>query len=487
MGRDDSDIDMREIARRVLQDNGFRIDLPERFERDANAPAGLVDLTHLPWSSIDNETSRDLDQLEVAERLGGGAIRMLVAIADVDAFLPQGSPLDDYAANNTMSLYTGVQTFPMLPHALSEGESSLLEGEARLAMVTDMVVRPDGSVDEARTRIYPARVMNKAKLVYEHVGAWLESGGDPPESATIQDQVRMHDEAAQRLRERRFEHGALELETIEARTVAKGGKVVDLELQHKNRARELVEDLMIAVNGATARFLETRGYSSIRRVVRAPKRWERIVELAAELGTQLPREPDRRALADFVAKRRKADPTRFADLSLSIVKLLGPGEYVLQRSADPDIGHFGLAVDDYAHSTAPNRRYPDLITQRLLKAAIVKAPSPYSDDQLLAIAAHCTERENAARKVERTMRKVAAAVLLSSRIGETFDAIVTGAADKGTFARLFRPPAEGRIVKGEHGLDVGDLVKVKLVDTEPTRGFIDFVALGRNPRSGAHG
>lgn len=481
MGRDDGDIDMREVARRTLLDNGFRIDLPEHVEV-GHGQLDAKDLRGLPWSSIDNETSRDLDQLEVAERLDDGSIRMSVAIADVDAYVPKGSALDDYAANNTMSLYTGVQTFPMLPRDLSEGATSLLEGEERLAMVTEMVVRMDGSVDETQTRIFQAWVQNKAKLVYEDIGRWLESGGEPPNTRVIEDQVLLHDEAAQRLRGRRFERGALELETIEARAVAKNGRIVDLELQHKNRARELVEDLMIAVNGATARFLEMRGYSSIRRVVRAPKRWERIVELAAELGTQLPAEPDRRALSDFVAKRRQADPVRFADLSLSIVKLLGPGEYVLQRSADPDIGHFGLAVDDYAHSTAPNRRYPDLITQRLLKAANDDRRSPYSDDELLALAAHCTARENAARKVERTMRKVGAAVLLSSRIGETFDAIVTGVADKGTFARLFRPPAEGRIVKGERGLDVGDLVKVKLVDTEPTRGFIDFVALGRNAR-----
>jgi exoribonuclease-2 len=476
---------MREVARRVLQDNGFLVDCPRELNDSITRDERLAakDMRMLPWSSIDNETSQDLDQLEYAERLEDGAIRLYVAIADVDALVPKGSPIDDYAANNTMSLYTGVQTFPMLPEILSHGETSLLEGRERLAMVTEMVVRMDGTLDESATRIYQARVQNKAKLVYEEIGAWLESDADPPRDGDIQEQVLLHDEAAQRLRERRFDRGALELETIEARTVAKGGRVVDLELQHKNRARELVEDLMIAVNGATARFLETRGYSSIRRVVRAPKRWERIVELAAELGFELPREPDRRSLADFVAKRRKADPIRFADLSLSIVKLLGPGEYVLQRSADPDIGHFGLAVDDYAHSTAPNRRYPDLITQRLIKAASAGEQSPYSDDQLLAQAAHCTERENAARKVERTMRKVAAAVLLSSRIGETFDAIVTGVADKGTFARLFRPPAEGRIVKGERGLDVGDLVKVKLVDTEPTRGFIDFVAVGRGGRS----
>ena len=484
MAREDADIDMREVARRVLRENGFRPDVPRELDDTVTRDEweGAKDLRHLPWSSIDNETSRDLDQLEYAERLDGGAIRMFVAIADVDAFVPKGSPIDDHAANNAMSLYTGVQTFPMLPEILSHGDTSLLENQQRLAMVTEMVVRPDGQLDESATRIYQARVENKAKLVYEEIGAWLESGGEPPRAAEIREQVLIHDEAAQRLREHRLDRGALELETIEARTVAKGGRVIDLELQHKNRARELVEDLMIAVNGATARFLETRGYSSIRRVVHAPRRWDRIVELAAALGSRLPMEPDRRALADFVIKRRKADPSRFADVSLSIVKLLGPGEYVLQRSADPDIGHFGLAVDDYAHSTAPNRRYPDLITQRLLKAAAAGARSPYSDDELLATAAHCTERENAARKVERTMRKVAAAVLLSSRIGDTFDGIVTGATPKGTFARLFRPPAEGRIVQGEHGLDVGDLVQVELLDTNPTRGFIDFASVGRKRR-----
>jgi len=484
MARADADIDMREVARRVLREHGFRPDVPRELDDTVTRAdwEGAADLRHLAWSSIDNETSRDLDQLEYAERLDGGAIRLLVAIADVDVFVPKGCPIDDYAATNAMSLYTGVQTFPMLPEVLSHGDSSLLEHQERLAMVTEMVVRPDGQLDEPATRIYQARVENKAKLVYEAVGAWLESGGAPPRSGVIRDQVLLHDEAAQRLREHRFERGALALETIEARTVARGGRVVDLELQHKNRARELVEDLMIAVNGATARFLETRGYASIRRVVRAPRRWDRIVELAAQYGSRLPRDPDRRALADFVAGRRQADPVRFADASLSIAKLLGPGEYVLQRSEDPDIGHFGLAVDDYAHSTAPNRRYPDLVTQRLLKAAAAGAPSPYSDAELLAIAAHCTERENAARKVERTMRKVAAAVLLSSRIGETFDGIVTGASPKGTYVRLFRPPAEGRVVRGEHGLDVGDLVRVELLDTDPARGFIDFASVARARR-----
>jgi len=470
---------MRDVARRVLIEHGFRADVPRELDDTVTREEleEARDLRGLPWSSIDNETSRDLDQLEVAERLPGGAIKVYVAIADVDAFVPKGSPIDAYAGTNTLSLYTGVQVFPMLPEVLSHGESSLLEGQERLAMVTEMIVQPDGTLAEDATQIYAARVENKAKLVYEDVGAWLEHDAEPPRDRDIRTQVLMHDEAAQRLRARRFERGALELETIEARPVAKGGKIVDLELQHKNRAKELVEDLMIAVNGATARFLETRGYASIRRVVHAPKRWERIVALAAELGGQLPVEPDRRALAEFVAARRKADPLRFADLSLAIVKLLGPGAYLLQRATDPDVGHFGLAVDDYAHSTAPNRRYPDLITQRLLKAAGAGARAPYSDDELLAIAAHCTERENAARKVERILRKVAAAMLLAPRIGETFDAIVTGVSSKGTFARLLRPPAEGMVVRGEQGLDVGDRVRVKLVDTEPNRGFIDFAVV----------
>lgn len=471
------ELDMAQVAQRVLVDNGFRAEVSADPVPGQPVVSEPRDLRALPWSSIDNESSRDLDQLEVAESMEGGAIRLYVAIADVDAYVRQGSPLDRHAAQNTLSLYTGVRTFPMLPIALSEGASSLLEGQERLAMVTEMVVRADGTIDDDATNIYQAHVANRAKLIYEEVGAWLEGNGPAPRDAAIAAQVRLHDEAAQRLRQRRFEQGALELETIEARPISRGGRIVALELTHKSRARELIEDLMIAVNGATARFLERRGRSSIRRVVKAPKRWDRIVALAAESGTQLPAAPDRKALADFVARGRQRDPLRFPELSLAIVKLLGPGDYQLQRAADPDLGHFGLAVDDYAHSTAPNRRYPDLVTQRLLKAAAYGQASPYSDDELLAIAAHCTERENAARKVERTMRKIAAATLLSGRIGDTFDAIVTGVASKGTFARLLQPPAEGRIVRGEAGLDVGDRVKVQLIDTEPTSGFIDFAAV----------
>lgn len=470
---------MVEIARRVLRENGFEPDMPSGIERSIPAADPIedaIDLRALPWSSIDNEESRDLDQIEWAELLPDKSIRLRVGIADVDAYAPKHSEIDRYAATNTTTLYTGVHIFPMLPEELSTDRTSLLDNRDRLAVITEFVVAENGDLDDTQTKIYPAHVRNHAKLVYERVGAWLEGHGEAPAGHAIATQVALHDQAAQRLRRQRHAHGALDFETIEARPVTQDGRVVDLVVVHKNRARELVEDLMIAANGATARYLEQRSRSSIRRIVRKPKRWDRIVELAGSLGFTLPAEPSATSLADFLETRRAAAPDKFGDLSLSVVKLLGPGEYALQRATDPDTGHFGLAVDDYAHSTAPNRRFPDLITQRLLKACAAGGPAPYSDDELVELAQHCTDRENAARKVERTMRKVAAALLLHDRIGEVFDGIITGSGPKGVFVRLFKTPtAEGRIVGHEQGLDVGDKVKVRLVDTEPNRGFIDFV------------
>jgi len=471
---------MVQLARRVVQDNGFTVDMPAGLLSSIAAKdpdEGARDLRSLAWSSIDNQESRDLDQIEVAERLPDGTIRVLIGIADVDALVPKGSPVDHFAWLNTVSLYTGVHTFAMLPEELSTDRTSLLEdGKDRLAVVTELVVRADGNLDDSKTQIYGAVVNNKAKLVYEQVGAWLEGRGTAPHGGqVIADQLKLQDEAAQRLRKLRHLHGALDLETIEANPVMKGDEIVDLQVQDQNRARELIEDLMIAANGATARYLETMKRSSMRRVVAKPKRWDRIVVLAASLGTTLPAEPDAKALNEFIMDRHKKAPDKFADLSLSIVKLLGPGIYVLQRANEPDQGHFGLAVDDYSHSTAPNRRYPDLITQRLLKTASRGQPPAYTDDELLALAQHCTEREDAARKVERTMRKVVAAQYLTPRIGESFDGIITGVSDKGVFVRLFNPPAEGRIVRGENGVDVGDKVHVRLVDTAPAKGFIDFV------------
>jgi exoribonuclease-2 len=472
--------DMVAIARGVLVANGFDPAMPPALERSIpprDPLEGERDLRMLPWSSIDNEESRDLDQIEVAAELPDGSIRVAVGIADVDALVPKGSPIDVHALRNTTTLYTGVHVFPMLPEVLSVDRTSLLDGQERLAVITDFVVDREGIVDDAQTRIFIARVLNKAKLVYESVGAFLEGKGPGPKDPAIVDQLRVQDIAAQRLRRRRHENGALALESVEARTIAKDGQVIDVEVVQPNRARELIEDLMIAANGATARYLELHGWSSIRRVVRAPRRWDRLIELAKSYGFVLPEVPTPRPLAEFLESRKAADPARFADVSLAVVKLIGPGEYALQRATDPDTGHFGLAVDDYAHSTAPNRRYPDLVTQRLLKACARGDEPPYSDAELADIARQCTDRETSARKVERTMRKVAAAVLLSTRVGDTFDAIITGATDKGVFARLLHPAAEGRVVRGDRGLDVGDLVKVKLVDTNVAKGFVDFEAL----------
>ena len=474
-----ADVDLVAVAKRVAEEAGFATEPPAGADAGLTLtePPGIRDLRELPWSSIDNEESRDLDQIEYVEELAEDRIRVRVAIADVAALVERGSPIDRYAAQNTATLYTGVRVFPMLPESLAFDRTSLLEGRDRVAIVTEIIVGADGSTHDISTNVYPAWVCNKAKMAYERVGAFLDGdAGSAPTLSVIAEQLQLQARVTGWLRQRRIECGALELETIEARPITKDGRVVDLEVIRKSRARELVEDLMIAVNSATARVLERRMSSSIRRVVRAPKRWDRIVELARSYGTELPATPNVRALGAFVAERRKADPDNFAELSLTIVKLLGPGEYLLQRPADPDYGHFGLAVDDYMHSTAPNRRYPDLVTQRLLGAAAANVPSPYTDDELSAIAAHCTEREDAARKVERTMRKVIAATMLSRRIGETFDAIVTGASPRGTYVRLRRPPAEGRVIAGEPGLDVGDRVKVRLVATDPTRGFIDFAA-----------
>ena len=469
--------DLVAIARDVAVREGFVVEFPphDLVEKALDAhDTSIVDERERPWSSIDNRESTDLDQIETSERLADDVIRVKLGIADVDAFVPRHSALDRHAARNTTSLYAGIATFPMLPDELSSGASSLLPKLDRLAVITQIDVAKDGRIVDAT--VYRALTRNHAKLVYEDVGAWLEGHGEPPSDPVILDQVKMQDEAAQRLRRRRVEHGALEFETVEARAVAKDGAVVDLKLTLKSRARELIEDLMIAANGATARWLEERRFASIRRIVRKPKRWDRIVALAATFDVKLPAEPDAPALAAFLNERRAKDPPRFAETSLAVVKLMGPGEYAV---ADPDTPetHFGLAVDDYAHSTAPNRRYGDLVTQRLLKSCARGDRPPYSAAELLPIAERCSEREDHARKFERTMRKVGAALFLSTRIGSEYDAIVTGVTAKGTFVRTIDPPAEGRVIRNEQGLDVGDRTRVRLVATEPTRGFIDFVRI----------
>jgi exoribonuclease-2 len=486
-------VDLKDVAERVMRENGFEPDFPPAVAAEIAAlrqhppaigtSAGVKDLRDRLWSSIDNDDSRDLDQIEFAEALDGGRVRVLIGIADVDQFVRKGSAIDSYAARETTSVYTGVRTFPMLPPELSTSATSLNEDGERAAMVTEFIVSADGTVSDGS--VYPALVRNHARLTYNAVGAWLEGHGPAPApiaaSSELAEQIHLQDAVAQALRKERYRHGALDIETIETHAVlaqpGPGGlddmaRVVDIDVQTKTRASELIEDFMIAANGVVARTLDK--VSSIRRIVRIPKRWDRIVALAAEQGGQLPAAPDSKALNDFLAARRAADPDRFADLSLAVIKLMGPGEYVLERPGDPEQGHFGLAVEDYTHSTAPNRRFADLVTQRILKAFSIGAAPPYSDGELTAIAANCTKKADDARKVERAMLKRIAAVAMSGRVGEEFNAIVTGASEKGTFVRVLQPHVEGMLVRGKEGLDVGDRVRVKLVKTDVNSGFIDF-------------
>jgi exoribonuclease-2 len=439
--------------------------------------ANLRDLTGLLWASIDNDDSRDLDQLTVAELRPDRSVKILVAIADVDALVKKDSALDGHAKHNTTSVYTSGDMFPMLPEKLSTDLTSLGEGEDRLAVVVDMTITEDGVVRSSN--IFRALVHNHAKLAYNGVAAWLAGEAPAPERVTavsgLDAQLRLQDQVAQRLKVRRHQQGALSLETIEARAVFDGELLTDLRVEQKNRAKELIEDFMIAANQATASYLKGKGVPSFRRILRSPERWLRIVEVAARWGEPLPPEPDASALEGFLVKRRKADPLTFPDLSLAIVKLIGRGEYVLDQSKDGAPEHFGLAVKGYTHSTAPNRRFPDLITQRLVKAALAGTATPYKPEELKYLAGHCTEKEDDAEKVERRLRKSAAALLLESRIGQRFDAIVTGASESGTWVRLLEPPVEGRVVTGTSGLDVGDKVRVELISTDVERGYIDFV------------
>jgi exoribonuclease-2 len=402
---------------------------------------------------------------------------LLVGIADVDATVSRGSAIDKHAEQNCTSVYTGVKTFAMLPEELSTDLTSLIANEDRRAIVTEMVVTAEGAVKSSD--IYPARLRNQAKLAYEVIGEWLDGKSAVPEFVTavvgLEAQLKLQHDVAQELGELRKQHGALDLETIQATPVVdENGRVVELEVTEQNAARNLISDFMIAANVAMAKFLEDKGVPSLRRVVRTPKYWSRIVEIAAEAGEQLPAAPDSRALAEFLQRRKKADPVHFPDLSLAVVKSLGPGEYEVQMAGEQGEGHFGLAVEDYTHSTAPNRRFADLVTQRLVKAALANQPPPYEASKLIEIAKHCTEREDAARKVTRKMRKVAAALLLRNQIGQQFDAIVTGESEKGTYARIINPPVDGRVVQGEHGLRVGEKTRVRLLSTDPERGFIDF-------------
>jgi VacB/RNase II family 3'-5' exoribonuclease len=476
--------DLQAIAKEVMLAHGFQPDFPPQVQQQLTelkkqpplvvAAPDVRDLRDLLWSSIDNDTSRDLDQIEVAQRLSDGQVKILVGIADVDAFVPKQSPIDEHAARETTTVYAGIRNFPMLPEELSTGQTSLLENQDRLSVVIEFVVDTSGVVTSSD--VYRALVRNKAQLQYNTVGKWLDESATAPAkvaaSGDLQEQLKLQDEIAQKLKDQRYQHGALNLQTDEVRPLVLNDQVVDVVKQQKNRATELIEDFMVTANGVVARFLQN--VSSLRRIVRTPERWDRIVQLEATKGFKLPSEPDSKALNDFLLQQKAADPDHFAELSLAVIKLIGPGEYVLERAGEEAPGHFGLAVQDYTHSTAPNRRFPDLVTQRLIKAVFSGQRNPYSDDELMTIAANCTQKENAARKVEREMAKRLAAVALQHRIGEVFDAIVTGVTPHGTFVRVLQPHVEGLLAQGQQGLDVGDKLRAKLIRTDIEKGYIDF-------------
>jgi VacB/RNase II family 3'-5' exoribonuclease len=473
--------DLSAAARQEMLEHGFEPEFPPEVESQLAGIAvqpsdgGLKDLTALLWSSIDNDDSRDLDQIEWAERTAGG-VRVLVGIADVDSLVARSTPIDLHAARETTTVYAGIRTFPMLPEKLSTDLTSLSEGADRRAIVIEMLVAADGSIASSST--YPALVRNRAQLTYSAVGPWLEGTAAAPgkvaASAPLQAQLKLQDEAAQALRTERHRLGALTFDRAEAQPVIANGQVRDIAARLANRASQLIEDFMIGANEVMARRLRDAGVSSIRRVVKAPERWARIVELAKQYGDKLPPEPDAGALNAFLMRRKQADAVHYADVSLSVLKLMGPGEYVASRPGDTGQGHFGLAAQDYTHSTAPNRRFADLVTQRLLKALTANATQPYTDDELDAIARNCTLKEDAARKVQRDMIKRMAAVALQHRVGQSFSAVVTGVTPKGVFVRIVDPPVEGRLMRGDQGVDVGDRLQVTLLGADPQRGFIDF-------------
>jgi exoribonuclease-2 len=481
---------LQSIARRAMLERGLLTDFSTeaiaelaklelqagKVDGATDGSRGMRDMRNLLWASIDNDDSRDLDQLTVAEGISSGIIKIWVAIADVDQLVKKESAIDQHASHNTTSVYTAAEIFPMLPEKVSTDLTSLNFNQDRLSIVIEMVVGADGALQESH--IYRAWVCNHAKLAYDSVAAWLENKGAIPEAIVavkgLAENLELQDRAAQSMKNLRHTYGALSLETIESKPVFDGDEIRALKIEEKNRAKEIIENFMIAANGVTARYLSANKFPSIRRVVRVPKRWDRIVEIAAEHKFSLPEEPDPNALEEFLVGEKAAHPIRFPDLSLAVVKLLGSGEYIAESPEGDAPGHFGLAVKDYGHSTAPNRRYPDLLTQRLLKAALEGQTTPYSKAELDVLAAHCTEAEDAATKVERQVEKSAAALLLQSRIGERFDSIVTGASEKGTWVRLLNIPVEGKLVDGFEGLDVGEQVRVQLIDTNVERGYIDF-------------
>ncbi len=477
------------IARSGLEHYGFQSEIPQRAIKEAMAVKpdlwnsmddGVKDLTHLLWSSIDNDDSKDLDQIEFCEARPEGETRVMVAIADVDHYVKQGTHIDSHAIKNGVTVYTGVEIFPMLPERLCNDLSSLVPNEDRMAIVMDFVVDAEGAVKYGE--VYRAVVRNKAKLVYEIVGDWFEGrtavSASVSSVAGLEAQLRLQEAVMLRLRDARRRNGALEFDSLETKAIYKDARVIDIVVRQRNRAHQLIENVMIAANGVMVNFLRTKQSPVIQRVVKTPERWERICEIAEDLGSRLPRRPNSKALSLFLERQAHRDPTHFPDLSLSVIKLLGQGEYDVVYPGKKGEGHFGLAVQDYTHSTAPNRRYIDLVMQRLLKAALKKTHVPYTHAELAHIAGWCTDRDQFAKKVERFMRKVAAAMLLLNRVGDVFEGIVTGASDKGTYVRLLNPPAEGRVIRRFEGMDIGEKVSVRLIKLSPEMGYIDFEGVG---------
>jgi len=484
MDKNANRITLQQIAQKAMVSRGLVPDFPTALLdelKEITSPATYKpdmakDMRALRWCSVDNADTLDLDQLSYAEQLPDNKVRLLVAIADVDSLVAKQSDIDNHASQNTASIYTVAQIFPMLPEKLSTDFTSLRLGEDRCAVVVEMIVGDDGAVQQSD--VYCATVFNCAKLQYESLGAWLEGNSSIPSEVRkvpgLTENIQLQDRITQKMKDLRYEHGALEFETIEARPVFDGDSLSEMKAEQKNRAKSLIEDLMIAANGATARYLTRKNFPSLRRVVRTPKRWDRIVELATENGFSLPVKADSKSLSAYLKYIKQNDPQHFVDMSLSVLKLLGSGEYVVEMPGSTSEGHFGLAVKDYTHSTAPNRRFPDLVTQRLLKSAIEGHPVPYSIEQLEEIAHHCTVKEDDVRKVERLVEKSANAMLMQSRIGETFEAIVSGASPKGTWIRLFHPHVEGKLVNGFSGLEVGHKLKARLIQINAEEGFIDF-------------
>ena len=466
-----SGILLDQIAKEAMIERGLIPDFPPAVVKETEAmheeiaPSDLRDLRNYFFFSIDNEDSRDLDQLTFAEKN-----RVWIAIADVNAYVKRGSPTDGYARHNTTSVYTPARIFPMLPLKLSNGLTSLNEGEDRSAMVVEIDVDPDGKI--ALRDLYPALVRNHAKLAYPHVAEWLEKSVPLQKgSKELHDQLILQDELAQRMLSFRTSHGALSFETVELTAIMDEGIAIGLSERATNRALQLIENFMIAGNVAVTKFFMEKRLPIVRRIVRTPKRWDRIVWLAQSLGTRLPPKPDGKALRDFLLKEHQIHHDQFPDLSLAMIKLLGRGEYVLGTPGGG--GHFDLALRDYAHTTAPNRRYPDLIMQRILRAHFFSQPAPYPDSELIKIAKRCTDKEEDAVKVERRLIKCAAAMTLEHRVGEQFFGMVTGAGRKGSWVRLDHPRIEGKLMRSDH-VDVGDHVKVKLVFIDVRKGHIDF-------------